>query len=646
MTPATGLDRLRAYLARHGRLVFLCGLALGYWLALFGFAIPVGSEPPGRVLVRLAGSAVELWFTGLLLAGCMRRVAASLRAGRWAWRALCWSIAGLACAGYLVQAYSLHLSGNFVTALALQNGDSAAFIMSRRLIAAATLATLWWMAFCGSTLLPRGPHRRRSLNGERLRRGTYLACLATAGLLVAYLATLQRKAPALEPGFRQTPLAALAVAAYDAVRTPPQPAPTAATTIAECFAWPAGPQGFPFQKTEIYRDSIERVPGAPARPPNMIVLMSEGVSARMLGAYGGAYPGLTPNIDRIAAASMRVDDYFNHTAATYRGVSGQMSSGFMASGGAGQNGWERVDDPATLTTTRRQTVPALLAANGWQTYFLAPHPEHKPFILMLRSIGFEHVYSRDTIEADLLGTNAPSRGRTAAIEDQSLFEGLQALLQQRLASGDNTPFFLMLYNIGTHAMIPPGPVRYDGHDNPVLDKLHNYDAAIGNFLDWFDRSPYAHDTILVLTADHATYPEPAYRKVAGADLRPFFVDRIPLLVRDPYHRLPATLDAGGRTSLALAPTLLQLLDAPQAPNSFLGRSLFEPRSMPLGIAWTGPGSYFLTTPEGVRSHGQIPPELASQFACQQELVRRYLQAEADDRIFDPGAGAGPAALPE
>lgn len=634
MTSPLRRGGLRTLAALHGRLLFLAGLAAAYWLGLFGFALPDG-EGAGRTLVRMAGNIVELWFIGLLLAGCMR-MAARGRA-RPAWLALCWAIAGLACAGYLVQAYSLHISGNFLTALALQNGDSAQFLFSKRLMLAVALALLWWLAFCWSTLLPRPAQAPRPLNGEWLRRGAYAGSLGIAMLLVAYLATLQRKAPALEPGFRQTPLAALAVATYDASQAAPDASSGAvAVDVEACFAWPAQHEEFPFQKNEIYRERLARAPDAPPGRPNMIVLMSEGVSARMLGAYGGEYPGLTPNFDRVAAESMRVDNYFNHTAATYRGVGGQMTSGLMASGGAGQNGWERVPDPNALTTTRRQTVPALLSAAGWETFFLAPHPETKPFILMLRSIGFGQVYSRHTIGSDLLGRELPLRGRTAAIEDQSLFEGLQALLERRLQSGEDKPFFIMLYNIGTHAMIPPGPVRYAGHDNPVLDKLHNYDAAFGQFLDWFDRSPYARDTILVVTADHSTYPEPAYRKVAGSDFRPFFVDRIPLLVRDPFHRLPETLDADGRNSLDLAPTLLQLLEAPQAPNSFLGRSLFEPRSMPLGIAWTAPERFFLTTREGVRSHGQIPPELAEQFGCQQEVLRRYLQAEADNRIFDPG----------
>src|SRR5690606_17884805 len=70
MTHLPGPGRLRASLARHGRLIFLLGLAAGYWVALFGSALPDSDEPAGRVLVRLAGSLVELWFIGLLLAGC------------------------------------------------------------------------------------------------------------------------------------------------------------------------------------------------------------------------------------------------------------------------------------------------------------------------------------------------------------------------------------------------------------------------------------------------------------------------------------------------------------------------------------------------------------------------------------------------
>src|SRR5690606_11805729 len=101
----------------------------------------------------------------------------------------------------------------------------------------------------------------------------------------------------------------------------------------------------------------------------------------------------------------------------------------------------------------------------------------KPFIVMLRSIGFSQVYSRHTIGSDLLGRELPLRGRTAAIEDQSLFEGLQALLERRLSNGEDAPVFIMLYNIGTHPMRARGPVRYTGRDCSSLDKLQTSDAA-------------------------------------------------------------------------------------------------------------------------------------------------------------------------
>src|SRR5690606_29930482 len=44
MTHLPGPGRLRASLARHGRLIFLLGLAAGYWLALFGSALPDSDE--------------------------------------------------------------------------------------------------------------------------------------------------------------------------------------------------------------------------------------------------------------------------------------------------------------------------------------------------------------------------------------------------------------------------------------------------------------------------------------------------------------------------------------------------------------------------------------------------------------------------
>src|SRR3546814_4486104 len=64
------------------------------------------------------------------------------------------------------------------------------------------------------------------------------------------------------------------------------------------------------------------------------------MSARTLEPYGSTYPGLTPNLQALAGDTMVVDNYYNHTAATYRGLQGQMTSGFPRYGGSeGGKGW-------------------------------------------------------------------------------------------------------------------------------------------------------------------------------------------------------------------------------------------------------------------------------------------------------------------
>src|SRR3546814_1683968 len=54
--------------------------------------------------------------------------------------------------------------------------------------------------------------------------------------------------------------------------------------------------------------------------------------------YGSTYPGLTPNLQALAGDTMVVDNYYNHTAATYRGLQGQMTSGFPRYGGSRSEG--------------------------------------------------------------------------------------------------------------------------------------------------------------------------------------------------------------------------------------------------------------------------------------------------------------------
>lgn len=624
------------FLARRHRQLLFAPLYLLYIAVLFLRCHFSDRTNLGHDLIRLLAPLLELGLAGVACAACVRR---ARQGNRLAWLALGLVFLATACVAYFAQIVSLYLSNNFITVLALKNSDSAGFVASPWLAGlAAAVAGGFGLAAYGMIRATASTTRE---GAPPVARRMGLAGLFALLVLNLWLLGLQQKASNLEAAFWQAPVANLGHNLYLARfgrENVGEYRPVASGQ--GCFAYPSGSADtpYPFQKASVYAGGSPLASaGAGIDHPNVIIVFAEGASARLMGAYGGSYPGLTPHIDRLAGQSMQVENYFNHTAATYRGLIGQMSSGYTYAGGGGGNGWEQEGNASSLGAIQRRTLPQILAEQGYSSYFFSPHLEDRPFTRMLRSLGFDRVYTYQSIGKDILHGKFKARDNTGALEDQSLFGGIIGFLRQRAASGERKPFMLVTYNIGTHAFIDinkTGDVPYRNGEQPFLNKIHNYDAALGEFLDYFYASPFAANTILIFTADHASYPDPMYREVAGEGLKPYFVDRIPLLVRDPVHRLPGRLDAHGRTSLALAPTVMQLLGIQDAPNSFLGRSLFERPGMPLGIAALG-NEYFLTTPRGVFARSEVPTQLKAGFECEVGVVRQFYAAEKGNHLFAP-----------
>lgn len=635
--------RSLAFLSRRYRIVYFAALYACYLAVLFGVSEfgDVGNvgHTAERVLTPLFGLGLAVLLCALFVRAYRRR------------RAVLWLIPPMLIAGavgfvYLAQVYSLYLSNNFISMLALENRDSSAFVVSPQLLVGALGILFWWGLFCAGVVR----HRDGAPTGAEQWSRRHLAfVLGFVCVINAWLLALQYKNTRLEPGFRQAPLVNLAANLYavrfgGAAAAPGQPV----VGSRDCFRYPAADGAeFPFQKSWVFKHPLPfpRVPGKTGQP-NVIVIFTEGMSARLAGAYGGTHAGLTPNIDRLAARSLRVTDYFNHTAATYRGIMGQLSSGFSFAGGGGETGWETGDNKTALSQIRRRTVPMILDEHGYQSYFFSPHSSSRPFTTMLDTLGFDRVFTYESIGHGLLKGHFETRIHDTDLDDQSLFAGVLAFLRQRHKKGNRKPFFIAMYNIGTHAFIgiDKQDVPYGDGSNRVLNKFHNYDHAVGQFMRGFFSGPYADNTILVFTADHATYPDTEYRKVVSKDLKPYFIDRIPLLIHDPFHRLPAIYDAHGRTSLDLAPMLLQLLGVARTNNSFLGNSLFAPRSFPDGFAAQGP-QFFLITRDGVFDAASVPDADSQTFACEADVVRKFYQAERENRISGnpmarPGASSG------
>jgi len=334
---------------------------------------------------------------------------------------------------------------------------------------------------------------------------------------------------------------------------------------------------YPFIKPVFYQDPLpfpNREPESTS-PPNIILFFTEGLSARSMSVYGAKLPDITPNLQNFADSSMVVTNYFNHTAATYRGLHGQLCSLYPKYGGNG--GWYR--NYKELGETHYLSLATLLNKQGYQTIFLDAHRKDKAYVDdMMRELGFQSVLTAEALTQSFLSGAAPAQGD--ALSDTQFYKSLVGLLKKKSAATEDQrkPFLISLYNYGTHSWVNPtnNEKKYGDGWNTALNSVHNLDHAFGIFWSYFRNSPYAENTIIVFTTDHCHYPTQSF--IAGIDdptYQRIFVDRIPLIIHDHRNNLPDHYDAGNSTSLDLTPSLLHYLGVQNQPTPFLGQSIFS-----------------------------------------------------------------------
>ncbi|MCP3972840.1 MAG: sulfatase-like hydrolase/transferase [Rhodobacteraceae bacterium] len=324
----------------------------------------------------------------------------------------------------------------------------------------------------------------------------------------------------------------------------------------------------PFVKEHVYEQPLPFARTAEVEQPNLVLLMVESLSAAVLSPYG-ARADVTPNIGRFAQGALRVDDYLNHTAPTVAGVRGQLCSSYPA---VGHGRWKSDEKPATGSML---CMAHVLRDAGYDTLYLTHSPRDEYFMAdQVRELGFARGMFADDVLGDLLGGERPRGWHGNQPDDVQMFRALDRLVRsERLRE----PFFVTASTVGTHTgqdTRKDGP--YHRFDNRVRNVFFRMDASFGAFWDGFSNTERARRTIVVLTGDHAMFANDALRKAAGPRFRDNSFDYMGLLIRDPVHELPATLSAR-TTSIDLAPSLLQLLGAPNVRNPFLGRSMFSDR---------------------------------------------------------------------
>lgn len=306
--------------------------------------------------------------------------------------------------------------------------------------------------------------------------------------------------------------------------------------------------------------------GISIKDKNIIVIFTEGLSSHVIDMNNNLGLNLTKNIDKLASKSVIIENYFNHTAATYRGLRGQMTSFYQYRDAALPDPKFGFQQNMTLSDVDREfngrliALPLALRAEGYNSYFLSSTPTDSKLNRMLANMDFDKVYG--------MGDFFPEDKR---MSDSQTFTALQKLT--KTVSEKNKPFFLGVYPSGTHLGMESYDLIYGDGSNQTFNQFYNFDQLLGVFLDWFDNSQYAKNTVIILTADHATFPSPEYKESFNSNAHTF-VDRIPFMIygEDIQHQV---IDAKNVNSLSFAPTVLHLLGIQKGSNFFIGCSLFS-----------------------------------------------------------------------
>lgn len=300
---------------------------------------------------------------------------------------------------------------------------------------------------------------------------------------------------------------------------------------------------------------------------NVIVIFTEGMSSQVLDINNNLNLNLTPNLTNFSKESgvLNVQNYYNHTAATFKGLRGQLYSAYQY-----QDGYEKGDDGGlySMTNTPLVSLSDVLRDNGYVSNFINAEPEHIAFSNYLTTLGFDKVVTgkkKELVQA----------GNDRVLPDQNnydlLFEKAKEL------SETDTPFFLSTYTFGTHVKLN-GIRKYNDGKVEIYNRFHTMDEAFGSFWKKFKLSPMYDNTIVVFTTDHSTYPDPDYLKYFNEKYNPF-LNKIPLLFYYPGNT-QTVLNADGKNSLSLIPTILDILGFEEATNYFLGNSLFTGATTP------------------------------------------------------------------
>lgn len=293
----------------------------------------------------------------------------------------------------------------------------------------------------------------------------------------------------------------------------------------------------------------------PPKSLNLVVVVEESLSAEFLGSYGNN-DQLTPNLDRLAAQSLRFSNLYATGTRTVRGLEALTLS--------------IPPLPGTSIVKRPhndgfRSWGEILKGKGYDTkYIYAGYGYFDNMNAFFSGNGFSVVdrsnFARDEITfANIWG-----------VCDEDLFR--KTIREANTSYHAGKPFFSMVMTTSNHRPYTYPEGRIDIPSKTGRKGGVKYaDYAIGRLIAEASHEPWFKDTMFVIIADHCA-------SSAGKSDLPVKKYEIPLLVYAPAHIKPGQVNQL-MSQIDVAPTILGLLHQ-SYQTTFLGRDVFRENTVP------------------------------------------------------------------
>jgi phosphoglycerol transferase MdoB-like AlkP superfamily enzyme len=288
---------------------------------------------------------------------------------------------------------------------------------------------------------------------------------------------------------------------------------------------------------ELYNTGPLKVPSIlSVKKPNIVIIILESFTAKWVGCLGGV-PGVTPNLDKIAADGLL---FTNIYAAGDRSEKGQIA---ILSGYPNQATHSIIKTP-----NKTRSLPSLnkaLEKEGYQSSFTyGGELEFANIKSYLVNVGFDEL-------TDKYSFPVSQRTTSWGVHDEFVFNHFFEDLKNKKA-----PFFATLFTLSSHEPydVPMKP-HFPGKDETTLFKNSIYytDSVIGNFIKKSKNESWWKNTLVVFVADHG-HPLPGH----DANDRPSKF-HIPLIFSGGALKAKGRVDnIGSQTDIAT--TILHQLD--------------------------------------------------------------------------------------